>query len=65
VPTASPAGAGGSSTAASPSPTGAAKDLAFTGSNDLLPLTGIGLLAIGGGALALRVRARRKGAHRA
>ncbi|WP_035803770.1 hypothetical protein [Kitasatospora mediocidica] len=64
-----PAGAAGSSGSASaapsPGPTGgSAHDLAFTGSNDLLPLTGVGLLAIGGGVPALRTRAQRKGAHR-
>ncbi|WP_232247217.1 alginate lyase family protein [Kitasatospora azatica] len=62
----SPAGAASSSASPSSSPTGgSAKDLALTGSKDLLPVTGVGLLAIGGGVLALRVRARRKGAHRA
>ncbi len=61
-----PTGSGSSSASTSPSPTGSsAKDLAATGSNDLLPLTGMGPLAIGGGVLALRTRARRKGAHRA
>ncbi|MFE5581308.1 alginate lyase family protein [Kitasatospora sp. NPDC056531] len=66
APAGASAGAAGSSGSASPSPTGgSAKDLAATGSNGLLPIGGAALLAIGGGALALRARARRKGAHRA
>ncbi|WP_243638999.1 alginate lyase family protein [Streptacidiphilus pinicola] len=66
TPKGSSAGAGGSAAPASPNAAGgSAKGLAFTGSSDLLPLTGAGLLAIGGGVLALRIRSRRKGAHRA
>ncbi|MGW1084614.1 hypothetical protein [Kitasatospora sp. NPDC002522] len=72
APQGSPAGAATASASGSPSPTaGPAKDggqapgLASTGSDGLLGLTGAGLRAIGGGVPALRVRARRKGAHRA
>ncbi|GAA1941887.1 alginate lyase family protein [Kitasatospora viridis] len=66
VPAAAPQGPPASPAAStSPSPTGSSpENLAFTGSTGLLPLTGAGLLAIGGGVLALRTRARRKGAHR-
>jgi hypothetical protein len=61
----SSAATGSSSASASTSSTGSsARNLASSGANDLLPLTGVGLLAIGGGVLALRARARRTGAHR-
>jgi hypothetical protein len=46
-----------------PSPSGRG-DLAITGSSGLVPLTGAGLLALGGGILALRLRDRRRGAQR-
>jgi hypothetical protein len=39
-------------------------DLAITDSSGLVPLTGAGLLALGGGILALRLRGRRGGVHR-
>ncbi|MFK0112691.1 alginate lyase family protein [Streptomyces sp. NPDC091217] len=49
-----------------PSPAGGrGRDLAVTGASDLLPFTGLGALAVGGGLLALKIRSRRKGAHRA
>ncbi|MFE2407272.1 alginate lyase family protein [Kitasatospora sp. NPDC059408] len=66
APAATPGGAAGTSAPARPSPAGApAEGLAASGSHDLIPLTGVGLLAVGGGVLALRARARRKGTHRA
>lgn len=39
-------------------------DLANTGANGVVPMAATGLLAIGGGLLALRMRGRRRGTHR-
>ncbi|MFC5666083.1 alginate lyase family protein [Kitasatospora misakiensis] len=68
TPAGSPAGAAGYAPAsASPQPTGgSATGPGASGSNGLIPFGGAALLAIGGGVLGLRARARRKGgAHRA